>query len=89
LDKLRGQSKVQFQTNLSPEHSCGLTLVGIDGIKPGELQAWLLSKHSVYVTTIVNDRMSGIRVTPNVYTTLGEVDRFAEAMYIAATRGIG
>jgi len=88
VDKIRGEAKVQFQTNLSPEHSCGLTLVGIDGIKPGELQAWLLAKHSVYTTTIVNDRMAGIRVTPNVYSTLAEVDRFANAMYIAATKGI-
>lgn len=87
-DKIADNPKVQFQTNLAPEHSCGLTLVGIDGIKPGELQAWLLSKHSIYTTTIVNDHFSGIRVTPNVYSTVGEIDRFGEAMYLAATKGI-
>ena len=30
-DKVVDNPKVQFQTNLAPAHSCGLTLVGIDG----------------------------------------------------------
>lgn len=88
-DRLTDLPKVHFGTNLSPEHSCAITLVGIEGIKPGDLQAWLLAKHGIYVTTIVNDHMSGIRVTPNVYSTVDEVDRFAEAMRIAAREGIG
>lgn len=87
-EKIADLPKVQFGTNLSPEHSCGLTLVGIDGIKPGELQAWLLKNHGIYVTTIGTDHMSGIRVTPNVYSTVDEIDRFAEAMVIAAKKGI-
>ncbi|AIE87365.1 aminotransferase class V-fold PLP-dependent enzyme [Fimbriimonas ginsengisoli] len=88
-DKIVDLPKVKFSTNLDPRHSCALTLVSIDDIKPGDLQAWLLAKHSIYTTTIGTDHMSGIRVTPNVYSTVDEIDRFAEAMRIAATKGIG
>jgi len=87
-EKVIDLPKVKFSTNLAPEHSCAITLVGIDGIKPGDLQAWLMAKHSIYVTTIGTDHMSGIRVTPNVYSTVNEVDRFADAMHLAATKGI-
>ena len=87
-DRLSDLPNVKFSTNLAPEHSCAITLVGIDGIKPGDLGGWLMSKHSIFVVGIVNDHLSGIRVTPNVYTTLDEIDRFAEAMRLAATKGL-
>ncbi|RYG34993.1 aminotransferase class V-fold PLP-dependent enzyme [bacterium] len=87
-DRLRDLPKVKFYTNLDAKHSCALTTVGIEGIPPGELVGWLLAKHSIFVTNIVTDEINGIRVTPNVYSTVDEIDRFAEAMTIAATKGI-
>lgn len=87
-ERLADMPKVKFSTNLAPEHSCALTLVSIDGINAPDLQAWLLAKHGIYVTTIGTPQMSGIRVTPNVYSTVHEIDRFAEAMVSAAKNGI-
>lgn len=87
-DRLVDLPNIRFQTNLDPKHSCALTTVGIEGIKPGDLGAWLLAKHGIFVVGIVNPEVNGIRVTPNVYTTVQEVDRFAEAMIVAATKGI-
>ncbi|MBX7131790.1 MAG: aminotransferase class V-fold PLP-dependent enzyme [Fimbriimonadaceae bacterium] len=87
-DRLAGLSRVRFHTNLAPEHSCGLTTVGIWGVKPADLQSWLMTKHGIYVTGIAHEAFEGIRVTPNVYSTVDEVDRFAEAMVTAATKGI-
>jgi len=81
--------KVKFHTNLSPEHSCAITTVEIEGIKPGDLGSWLLTKHGIYVTGIGTPAFSGIRVTPNVYSTVDEIDRFAAAMEHAAKNGIG
>ena len=61
---------------------------GIDGITAGDLAGWLLSKHSIFVTGIGGTVVNGIRVTPNVYSTVQEIDRFADAMITAATKGI-
>jgi selenocysteine lyase/cysteine desulfurase len=88
-DRLQSNPKVHFHTNLNPEHSCAITTVEIEGIKPGDLGSWLLTKHGIYVTSINNDAFAGIRVTPNVYSTIHEIDRFAAAMEIAAKDGIG
>jgi len=87
-DRLQGFKNVRFYTNLDHRFSCAITTVGIEGIKSPELAAWLQAKHAVFVTTIGNDFIDGIRVTPNVYSTVEEIDRFGDAMVIAATKGI-
>jgi isopenicillin-N epimerase len=87
-DKLRDLKTVAFHTNLAPEHSCGLTTVEVKGIPIGELHSWLLTKHGIYTTTITHPQFTGLRVTPTVYTTVSEIDRFANAMLIAATKGL-
>ncbi len=88
IEPLLNLSNVQFKTNLLPKHSCGLTTVSIDGMKPEELAAWLWEKKGIFVTTIGNAGFEGIRVSPNVYTTKDEISRFKEAMLEAAVRGI-
>lgn len=87
-DRLQDLPKVKFATNLDPRHSCALTTVGIEGIPLGDLAAWLLAKHAIFVTTIATDAVNGIRVSPNVYSTVDEIDRFAAAMVTATTNGI-
>lgn len=86
---LQEQKNVVFHTNLNPGHSCALTNVEIQGIEPEKLAGWLLDKKGIFVTTVGAPTYKGIRVTPNVYTTLGEIDRFREAMLEAARHGIG
>ncbi|MBS1724296.1 MAG: aminotransferase class V-fold PLP-dependent enzyme [Armatimonadetes bacterium] len=88
-DPLRELKNVAFHTSLDPKFSCGLTTVEIKGVKSDELGAWLLDKRGIFVTPITAPSFAGIRVTPNVYTTLDEIDRFKEAMTEAATKGIG
>lgn len=59
-------------------------------------QAWTLwyrersgTKHRVHVRPrVVPNEFSAIRVTPNVYTTLEEIDVFSRAVMHAATKGI-
>ena len=47
------------------------------GIDPVKLGGWLVGQHRVAQTPITHPEFSGIRITPNVYTTLNEVDTFA------------
>jgi len=42
----------------------------------------------IIVTPIGHPACTGIRVTPNVYTTLAEVDRFAAAMEMVIQEGL-
>jgi selenocysteine lyase/cysteine desulfurase len=88
-DKIRSEPNVRFHTNLAPAHSCGLATVQILGVDHEKLAAWLLDKQGIFVTPIAHDQFKGIRVTPNVYSTVDEIDRFASAMLTASKEGIG
>jgi len=79
-ERLRECPGVKLYTSLDEVQSCGLATVGIDGI-PGEtLAARLRENHGIIVASIEHEQIDGVRVTANTYTTLDEVDRFADAM---------
>ena len=80
--------KVRLHTNLSPEHSCAIGTVQIDGIESAALSSHLWDAYKIIVTPIKHDEFTGIRVTPNVFTTLRELDLFCEAMENVAKNGI-
>ena len=71
-----------------PRRAGGLGFFAVDGIDPGKLGAWLLDRHRVVTTPIVFPEFGGIRVTPNVYTTLDEVDLFADLVLRAIRTGV-
>jgi isopenicillin-N epimerase len=85
---LRGLDRVRLHTSLRPGMAYGLALVQIEGIDPGALYGHLWSKHRIITTPIKTPEMEGIRVTPNVYTTLEEIDLFTEAMARVAASGL-
>ena len=69
--------------------SCALGAMTLQGVTGPQLTDWLMAKHRVHVRPrVVPNEFSAIRVTPNVYTTLEEVDVFARAITHAATKGI-
>lgn len=85
---LSGLDRVRLHTSLRPGLACGIATVEIEGIDPGELVGHLWSRHRIIVTPIVHPEFRGIRVTPNVYTTIEEVDRFTEVMAAVAANGL-
>ncbi|MEE4381653.1 MAG: aminotransferase class V-fold PLP-dependent enzyme [Pseudomonadales bacterium] len=87
-DALRGEDRIRFHSSFRPEFGCGLANVAIDGIEPRALADWLWTRHRILVSPIGHADCTGIRVTPSVYTTLSELDRFVAAMRTAARSGI-
>ena len=55
---------------------------------PTKLATHLWDRRRIIVTPIVHEEFQGLRVTPNVYTTLGEVDAFVEEMERVIERGL-
>jgi selenocysteine lyase/cysteine desulfurase len=86
---LAASKRVKIWTPLGEEAaSCGITLVNIDGIDPGKLGTYLMDKHGILVTPIVHKDFQGLRVTPNIYATLEEIDTFGEIMERVVEKGI-
>ena len=88
MRRLADRPRVRLFTSFDPAQSCGLANVGIDGIDPGALTEYMWATRRIIVTPITHPDCTGIRVTPNVYTTVREVDLFAEAMEQVLEKGI-
>ena len=69
-----------LHTNLDPAQSCAIGTVQITGVPTAKVVARLWEKWRIIATPIVHAEYEGVRVTPNVYTTLEEIDTFAGAM---------
>ncbi len=79
--RLTGQKgAARVLTSLDPSQSCGLGLLSVEGMDPGKLAEHLFQSHRIIVTPIVHAEFRGLRITPNVYTTLEEVDTFCAVM---------
>lgn len=81
--------RVRVPTPLDSPDAGAIALVSVEGVDPGALTDWLLEKHRIVTVAIKHAEFSGIRVTPNVYTTIDEVDRFAATMESAIRTGVG
>jgi selenocysteine lyase/cysteine desulfurase len=86
--RLEHLPRVRILTPYDPAQSCGLASVAIDGMDPNKLVAYLWDTHRIIVTPIVHKEFSCIRVTPNVYTTTPEIDRFGYVMEDVLRKGL-
>jgi len=85
---LAESSRVAVLTPLDNRQSGAIALVNVDGLDTVKLVEWLLSRHRIVSTPIVHPEFNGVRVTPNVYTTIDEIDVFGDKMLDAIKRGI-
>ncbi len=83
-----GGGRVKVLTPLDSPWGGGLGFFSVDGLDPVKLGSWLVGQHRVVQTPIVHPEFSGIRVTPNVYSTLDEIDRFSDLVLRAIRKGI-
>jgi isopenicillin-N epimerase len=88
-DELTAHSpRVKVLTERGPEKGGAIGLISVDGLDPVALGGWLMSKYRIVNTPIVHAEFSGIRITPNVYTTPDEIDTFIDAVKRAMREGI-
>ncbi|MDZ7290772.1 MAG: aminotransferase class V-fold PLP-dependent enzyme [candidate division KSB1 bacterium] len=88
MNQLKSLPNVRFNTSFDDTMSCAIANVQIEGTDPVVVSNYLMSKHKIFTVPIVHDEFKGIRITPNVYTTLEELDRFCEVMEMIAKKGL-
>ncbi len=80
--------RVRLHTSLKPEFSCAIGTVQVEGIGTADLNRHLWEKHRIFTVAIQHPEFEGLRVTPNVYTTLEELDRFCDAVEAVIRKGL-
>ncbi len=88
MNALKNEKNIYFNTSFNDSISCAIGNFGIEGVDPGALGGFLLSKHKIHTTPIVHDEFKGIRITPNLYTTTSELDRFCTIVKDVCKNGI-
>ncbi len=86
--RLLQHDRVRLHTSLKPGFACGIATVEIEGVEPVELSEWLWDRHRILSTPITHDEFRGVRISPSVYTTLEELDRFVEAVERVVRHGL-
>src|SRR5207253_9778259 len=92
---IKSNPRVKILSSLEPGQTWGLAMVGIDGVDSRALAQFMMDKYRIVINAVVGGQppnqvfdYTGLRVTPNVYTTLQEIDTFVEAMQDAAKNGV-
>ena len=86
--RLLKNDRVRLHTSLKPGFACAIAVVQIDGVDTGELVSWLWKKHRIMAVAIKHEDFEGMRVSPNVYTMLPELDRFCNAIEHVIRKGL-
>jgi len=80
MEKVQHIPKVKLNTSLDPKWGCAIGNVAIEGKKPGELDSFLFDKYKIHTVGIAWENISGVRITPNVYTTIKNLDLLVEGI---------
>ena len=78
-DRVRGVGRVYLNTPTGAR-ACGIANVGITGKTPGQIATALFDTFGIYTVAIDMIPVKGVRVTPHLYTTTGELDALVKAI---------
>ena len=75
---------IVLNTPLEEGRSCAIANVAVTGMTPDELADYLFEKHRIFTVAINRKSVKGVRITPHLYTKIGELDKLVLALKEAA-----
>lgn len=78
--KVRELPNIIINTPVESQKACGIANVGIQGMEPSTMAERLLKEHKIFTVAIDYANVKGCRITPNVFTTIKELDTFVSAL---------
>jgi selenocysteine lyase/cysteine desulfurase len=96
VNALKAQPRIKILSDFSePVQAWGVAAVGMEGADVGALAKFLMDKYRIIVVPLVGGAppnsvfdYTALRVSPNVYTTLEEIDTFIDGMEDALKSGV-
>ncbi len=80
MEKLKGMPAMKFNTSLQPKFGCAIGNILVEGKKPADLEKFLFEKYKIHTVSIEWENIRGVRITPNVYTTIKNLDELVEGI---------
>lgn len=79
-NKVKDIPKVKLYTSLKPEYSCTIANFSIDGWNTNDIHGKLFNDWKLYTVGITWEKISGVRVSPNVFTSTDQLDLLVQAI---------
>jgi selenocysteine lyase/cysteine desulfurase len=67
-------------TSMKPQYSCAIGNIGFEGWKANDIEGKLYEKQKIHVTSIILEKINGIRVTPSVYTNMYDLNLLVKGL---------
>ena len=80
VDQVKDMPRVKFYQPKKASLACAIATIGVEGRKPQEVSAELFNKYKIHAVAIDWENIHGVRVTPNVYTSLKDLDKLVKAI---------
>jgi isopenicillin-N epimerase len=78
--RLQQNPKCKTLHSEDPAQSCGIGFLAFNGVSPEKMAEILWNKYSIITVRVGSEEYDGLRITPHIYTTLNEIDTFADAV---------
>jgi selenocysteine lyase/cysteine desulfurase len=79
-DQLRSFKNVIINTPEDVKRSCGIGNIGVTNMTPTKMADVLFEKYNIFTVAIDYANVKGCRISPNIFTTTEELDRFIFAV---------
>ncbi len=80
--------RVHIRTPLEDPRSGALVLMEIDGLDPVQLHDWLWTRYGIITSPTSFAGSTGLRISPNVFTSVAEIDKLSEGLRHAIAVGV-
>ncbi len=80
MEKVRNIPKVKINTPLDPKWGCAIGSARVEGKGVVEMEYYLNTNYRIHTVAIDWENIHGIRITPNVYTTIQNLDVLVEGI---------
>ncbi len=84
--RVRGMDNIVLNTPAEAARACCIANVGIRTMKPSAMAETLMKQYRIFTVAIDYAGVHGCRITPNVYTSIAELDAFVKALKAMASR---
>jgi selenocysteine lyase/cysteine desulfurase len=79
-NRLAQNPKCRILHSLDPEQSCGIGFLSFNGADALKVRDALWSKYNILTAYMPHAEYTGLRITPHIYSTPGDIDFFSEAV---------
>ena len=80
MEKVKGENNIKLYTSFVSPYACALATVGVAGKSANEVHDFLYKQYKIHTTPIDHEGVVGVRITPHVYTTIGQLDKLVKAL---------